>query len=901
MIVPMNISLNLSENITNEENSIINISELKEDTSNKNYELKNNNNIFKKNKKTKNVSMPNLFCHKTEKIKNTKNKNGQFDKIFNSKKLVPLIKLEKKIHEIFTYRYIDNSYYNIQKIDEIVNNEKSHLVAEFKDFLVIGDTAEFLQQYYSFKEIGIIFPQILEYYKENLFIFPNYVILPESKYIYLNIQKKQKIIDIQEEDEDRIKNINNDDKDMKTIFTHNEMENLLNQTDTSGIKQYFGINTSNTENSNGMDKNELQIMKLVDNISDYENNKNLNIQKIKTVFINHNKLNKFIKKEESNNNNNRILFKLKKNKIKKEKKNNIIKRSNSRNKDITKTLISDKPKNKKRLFNKRNNLSQPNVKNPTYTFNVVMLNSLNNKNIYKESSKNTKNEKEKLVKDNIRLNNKKQIKEKIHQNNFDTILIKKIFSGKNTLTKENNYININRNITEIVHLNKLMKINKNILKEINNYNNKNHNMMSSIKTKNYKKLLMDVLLGSNIRTLNDEENLKTNISKKISRHKNKYNSETNSIKDNYLTSTVNEKQKEKSISLGKAKKTIILLKNDNNYLKLGKIENPKKRRFKKNKLSASCKNMSINSYITKKLNNNNKNLNFLTNRNSCNHHYKLTTNKSNSKNINIKEINANIKQENKKIFTINKNNINKRGSKTLLDSYSTKEMSLKYRKSKDFSKNNYDFNSLKINKSKNKKPINQSNKLMQNKYIKKIKCKYPILDNNKGFPLTERKTKDEIDINLEKIEILSKQIQKMKEHLKKSAEKISNNLNISQKKYKYSKITENIENKNVNSNNNVIKVYLSSKTKNKDIKYKVNHNIKVNNENFFHKDFYNNGTAKIPYTSRIINSNRNNNKNGYQVMNEKNKNINIKQKSMLDNFNKAKYNTLINYHRKNEE
>ena len=123
---------------------------------------------------------------------------------------------------------------------------------------------------------------------------------------------------------------------MKTIFTHNEMETILNQTDTSGIKQYFGITTSNTENSNGMDKNELQIMKLVDSISDIENNQYSNIQKIKTVYLNHNKLNKFIKKEESNNNNNRILFKLNKNKIKKEKKS-IIKRSRKSKPILTST------------------------------------------------------------------------------------------------------------------------------------------------------------------------------------------------------------------------------------------------------------------------------------------------------------------------------------------------------------------------------------------------------------------------------------------------------------------------------------------------------------------------------------------------------------------------------------
>ena len=125
----------------------------------------------------------------------------------------------------------------------------------------------------------------MDYYNENLFIFPNYVALHESKYIYNNIQKKQKIIDIQEELNDNKKEKKTDDKNEKNkVFSVKEIESILNETDTSGIKQYFGLSENNTEN--GIDKNEKQILELIDKINVME--KNISI----------NKENKSIKQEE---------------------------------------------------------------------------------------------------------------------------------------------------------------------------------------------------------------------------------------------------------------------------------------------------------------------------------------------------------------------------------------------------------------------------------------------------------------------------------------------------------------------------------------------------------------------------------------------------------------------------
>ena len=137
-------------------------------------------------------------------------------------------------------------FYNIKIIDEIIHNESSHIVAEFKDYLIKGDISEFLQQYYKKKESLNLLPKIYEYYISCSVIFPNYVILPESQYIYKNIQRKQRVIDIQQEQEDKEENIKNgliEPEKEPTIFNTQAFDSILNQTDTSGVKLYFGISS----------------------------------------------------------------------------------------------------------------------------------------------------------------------------------------------------------------------------------------------------------------------------------------------------------------------------------------------------------------------------------------------------------------------------------------------------------------------------------------------------------------------------------------------------------------------------------------------------------------------------------------------------------------------------------
>lgn len=117
-------------------------------------------------------------------------------------KIPSLLSIEKQIYRNFKTMYSnDKDFFNIKIINEIICNESTHIVAMFKDYLISGDFSEFLQKYYEIGESEESLPKIYDYYESCSVIFPNYVILPESKYLYKNIQRKQRVIDNQQEQE----------------------------------------------------------------------------------------------------------------------------------------------------------------------------------------------------------------------------------------------------------------------------------------------------------------------------------------------------------------------------------------------------------------------------------------------------------------------------------------------------------------------------------------------------------------------------------------------------------------------------------------------------------------------------------------------------------------------------
>ena len=705
----------------------------------------------------------NLYLSIKENMQKKRNQKGNNTQ--TQKKALPFHDLEKLVHKSFQKFYSDDAYYNIMKIDEIINNEKSHLVAEFKDFLVLGDTGEFILKYYNKKETQKIYKQILDYYNENLFIFPNYVALHESKYIYNNIQKKQKIIDIQEELNDNKKEKKTDDKNEKNkVFSVKEIESILNETDTSGIKQYFGLSENNTEN--GIDKNEKQILELIDKINFME--KNISI----------NKENKSIKQEEkkvniSNGNNQNNSKEKKVYKINKKEK--IIKGRNEKinifGSDKVKS-ISDMKGSENKTIKQSSSNSQPNLyfKN-NKSLKSVFMNSINEKNNSKEKSAKSK---EKMMEKDKKINevlpqNKKRVIENLYNKDNKKLLNKIMNNTKNFSLFQDNIENLNNGMNKS---NNKIKINKSILKEIGDYKNKSKpNLVSSVNNKTYKKELINILFNSKVSSNNNKK------------EKHKSNKNNNSKSDNILTSTLND---EKSAIM-----------TCNHFFKNGRNYYKKENQNIKNKLSNSCQNIVVNSYATrnKKLNFNKTNINFFTNRNIS---YKLVPN-----NLTCNEV------------PLKKNSKNHQ-NKWLIDSYSAKEINKKtIRKSPD----SFGLKLLQKNQNKSKKNYNTIK-------TNKITSKSPFQIIKKESALTDRRT--QINNNLEKIDALSRNIRKIKENLKKSVDSNKYNLSsvlLSNKSKSIISNENNTNNKFINHDKNAIKVYLINKTRNKSRKNLVSNNV----------------------------------------------------------------------------
>ena len=350
-----------------------------------------------------------------------------------------MITLERYVFLKFNDFYSNKEdFYNIKVINEIICNESTHVVAAFKDYLINEDTSEFLQKFYTRKESKEALPKIFEYYDCCSVIFPNYVVLPESKYIYKNIQRKQRVIDNQQDLEDKqelIKNgiikIKDDDN---PVFNTVELDSILDQTNTSGIKRFFGIknrNESNFESKNISIENIIKKISTVENFFQEIKNKKPKTN-INLIAINSNKGRNYNRNTDSGYINN----------ISNSKKNmnnigiNSIS-SISKNTKVSSTTIEIEPKNQNNVFyNSINNnlIKQYNNLGSKKHYLINNLLTNNNKNTitktleeeYKNKSNNQLNtittstsHKKKLK----NLNNILPITKKIHnKNKFNKIL-----------------------------------------------------------------------------------------------------------------------------------------------------------------------------------------------------------------------------------------------------------------------------------------------------------------------------------------------------------------------------------------------------------------------------------------------------------------------------------------------
>ena len=241
-----------------------------------------------------------------------------------NKELLPKKALQNKIHELFHKKYSKMPLsYNKNITENIIYNEKSHIVATFKDHLIIDDIGEFLKRYYTKKEIDERLKKYYEYYDLYSKVFPNYTVFIEGKYLYQNIQKKQKMIDLQEKMELEQLKKNKEKDDLSSLYSDSKesvlntdvIDSILNGTNTEGIKNLFDIKDNDINEEENVEKD---INKIIDEINKYGPkekkivNNNHNMIKNKIIKINNfnnniiqnNSINKY--KNEVNNENIRI-------------------------------------------------------------------------------------------------------------------------------------------------------------------------------------------------------------------------------------------------------------------------------------------------------------------------------------------------------------------------------------------------------------------------------------------------------------------------------------------------------------------------------------------------------------------------------------------------------------------
>ena len=189
--------------------------------------------------------------------------------------------LEKRAKYKLVKRYDKPlSYHDVKIINDILYNEKTHYVEQFKEYLIYEDYNEFLKRFYKTFELKIKLPKILIFYEKYSKIYANYTVIPESKYMYKNIKRKQKMID-------QMQNNNIDSEYEEYEDSNEEMSNTIF---SSKIMNSIYRRTITTLNKSENGNSEQSINNFVNKINNIENNANNKI--LKNNFFNGNKYGK---------------------------------------------------------------------------------------------------------------------------------------------------------------------------------------------------------------------------------------------------------------------------------------------------------------------------------------------------------------------------------------------------------------------------------------------------------------------------------------------------------------------------------------------------------------------------------------------------------------------------------
>ena len=738
-----------------------------------------------------------------------------------------LIKFEKYCYCKLNKNYnVTSITLNKLIISNIIYNNRLHIVSCFKEFLIFYDPGDFLSAFYKRKEARHKIKEYSEFYTLNSRIFPNYILLPESQYIFNNIKKKQKLLDHLEEINNKYYNensqnlimnysdVNNYNRSLQlnrtqssyfsTIFTPSIVNSILNERDSMNK---YEDNTSNVSNINF----------IIDNINKNQKNKR-NLLLYKTPK------NKIIKSNASDNMKNSVssveLFLNDKN----NNLNNSIMKTKGKNNIINKYNINynkEKEKEKNKNKNSKDKLSYNEFSNDKCKKSIKNSRQQNapkkikNNNIHKktQSNENIRNDIN-VFQDNETINNKISM---LLKTNFE------IKSVKNNIYSENNTNAIknkkgNNNLQRYIqHITKISKGTKKNNITINKSSVKNNNKMSLKKVTNSK--------------TNTTYTNKTQSQPSISYHHKKVTAITKSMPklSTYFDNNIKKNQYPKNNlhnQLFNFPSGYHSLKNNNinsnsYYYNSRKSKNKISNRKSSHKITKNIKDKSLNNFyqiVQKNIDNNIK--------------YNISNMKNNYVSTGKPKIAHANKNKNKKNSLIPSLHIS---LGTIMNNNNTfiivGNQSLSKSKSKSRSKS---------------KSINKSNSIIK------------ILDDNNKHKLYISKKND----NINKIKLnMNKQIHKTHDGLQTERIKNSNNLKTN-KVNNIPKITFDV---NINNNNikkqNENKMILN-KNKSKDLKNKndTTENLHINLQGNSNNKNINN---RFPQSARNKNNtnNLNNNKN----------------------------------------
>ena len=206
--------------------------------------------------------------------------------------LIEFNRITSYIHKLLYKKYfISKTSYQKNLVKNIIYDDKSRLVAIFKEQLIINDTSEYLKRFYKIRESIVRLNKYFDIYEEFSKLFPNYAPLSESKYIYINIHKKQNLIDILQDQNDLKSKLNRHymNKLKNNKIFNNDAYECIEKNSEKLNSEIFDIN--NDESNNSI----LQIKNIINNIDKYElnfdiidNKSNKNIRHIpsKNIIIN---------------------------------------------------------------------------------------------------------------------------------------------------------------------------------------------------------------------------------------------------------------------------------------------------------------------------------------------------------------------------------------------------------------------------------------------------------------------------------------------------------------------------------------------------------------------------------------------------------------------------------------